>query len=74
MDGGQQSPDTDEQAAEQAVEPTLAALVVGQPAQAARGHQVVHLLRPGHVEPHRPWEPISETRDGVLYLCGEQVA
>jgi uncharacterized protein (DUF488 family) len=41
---------------------------------AARGHQVVHLLRPGHVEPHRPWEPISETRDGVLYLCGEQVA
>jgi uncharacterized protein (DUF488 family) len=41
---------------------------------AARGHQVVHLLRPGHVEPHRPWEPISETRDGVLYLCGERVA
>lgn len=41
---------------------------------AARGHEVVHLLRPGHVEPHRPWEPISETRDGVLYLCGERVA
>ena len=40
----------------------------------ARGHIVVHLLRPGHVDPHRPWEPISETRDGVLYLCGEQVA
>jgi uncharacterized protein (DUF488 family) len=40
----------------------------------ARGHDVVHLLRPGHSEPHRPWEPISETRDGVLYLCGESVA
>ena len=40
----------------------------------ARGHDVLHLLRPGHTEPHRPWEPISETRDGVLYLCGERVA
>jgi uncharacterized protein (DUF488 family) len=40
----------------------------------ARGHEVVHLLRPGHSEQHRPWEPISETRDGVLYLCGEPVA
>jgi uncharacterized protein (DUF488 family) len=40
----------------------------------ARGHEVVHLLRPGHSEPHRPWEPISETRDGGLYLCGERVA
>jgi uncharacterized protein (DUF488 family) len=40
----------------------------------ARGHDVVHLLRLGHSEPHRPWEPISETRDGVLYLCGERVA
>jgi uncharacterized protein (DUF488 family) len=40
----------------------------------ARGHDVVHLLRPGHSEPHRPWEPISETREGVLYLCGERVA
>jgi uncharacterized protein (DUF488 family) len=40
----------------------------------ARGHEVVHLLRPGHSEPHRPWEPISETREGVLYLCGERVA
>lgn len=39
-----------------------------------RGHEVVHLLRPGHSEPHRPWEPISETRDGRLYLCGELVA
>jgi uncharacterized protein (DUF488 family) len=40
----------------------------------ARGHDVVHLLRSGHSEPHRPWEPISETREGVLYLCGERVA
>ena len=40
----------------------------------ARGHEVVHLLRPGHSEPHRPWEPISQTRDGRLYLCGELVA
>jgi uncharacterized protein (DUF488 family) len=40
----------------------------------ARGHDIVHLLRPGHSEPHRRWEPISETRDGVLHLCGEPVA
>jgi uncharacterized protein (DUF488 family) len=40
----------------------------------ARGHEVVHLLRPGHAEPHRVWEPISETRDGVLHLCGSPVA
>jgi uncharacterized protein (DUF488 family) len=40
----------------------------------ARGHEVIHLLKPGHSEPHRPWEPISETRDGVLHLCGEAVA
>jgi uncharacterized protein (DUF488 family) len=39
----------------------------------ARGHEVVHLLKPGHSEPHRRWEPISETRDGVLHLCGEPV-
>jgi uncharacterized protein (DUF488 family) len=39
-----------------------------------RGHEVVHLLRPNHSERHRAWEPISETRDGVLYLCGERVA
>ena len=41
---------------------------------AARGHEVVHLMRPGHQDAHRPWEPISETRAGVLYLCGERVA
>ena len=40
----------------------------------ARGHDVVHLLRPGHVDAHRPWEPVAEARDGVLYLCGERVA
>jgi len=40
----------------------------------ARGAEVVHLLRPGHSDSHRPWEPISETRDGKLYLCGEPVA
>lgn len=40
----------------------------------ARGQEVAHLLKPGHSEPHRRWEPISETRDGVLHLCGEPVA
>lgn len=40
----------------------------------ARGHKVVHLLRPGHTDAHRRWEPVSEMRDGVLYLCGERVA
>jgi uncharacterized protein (DUF488 family) len=39
----------------------------------ARGHEVVHLLRPGRSERHRAWEPISETRHGVLHLCGEPV-
>jgi len=41
---------------------------------AARGHDVVHLLRPGHSEPHRRWEPVAEWRDGRLYVCGELVA
>jgi uncharacterized protein (DUF488 family) len=40
----------------------------------ARGHEVTHLLRPGSSEHHRPWEPISETREGVLFLCGRRVA
>jgi uncharacterized protein (DUF488 family) len=40
----------------------------------ARGQEVLHLLKPGHSEPHRQWEPIAETRDGVLYLCGQPVA
>ena len=41
---------------------------------AARGHEVVHLLKPGHSEGHWPWKPISETRAGVLHLRGERVA
>jgi uncharacterized protein (DUF488 family) len=41
---------------------------------AARGHEVVHLLRPGHVDAHRRWEPVAEWRDGGVYLCGELVA
>lgn len=40
----------------------------------SRGHEVIHLLRPGHRERHRPWEPISDTREGVLHICGERVA
>ena len=40
----------------------------------ARYHEVVHLLKPGHSARHRPWEPISEVREGVLHLCGEPVA
>jgi uncharacterized protein (DUF488 family) len=39
----------------------------------ARGHQVVHLFRPGRREPHRlPDE--AEIRGGKLYLCGVLVA
>jgi uncharacterized protein (DUF488 family) len=39
----------------------------------ARGHEVVHLLRPGERRPHRPWD-VAEARAGRLYLCGELVA
>jgi uncharacterized protein (DUF488 family) len=39
----------------------------------ARGQEVRHLLRPGIVEPHAPWE-VAEAREGRLYLCGELVA
>jgi uncharacterized protein (DUF488 family) len=39
----------------------------------ARGHAVVHLVRPGLAEPHVPWE-IATTVDGRLHLCGEPVA
>ncbi len=39
----------------------------------ARGLEVVHLIRPGESEPHQPGAE-AEQRDGVLYLCGEQVA
>ena len=40
---------------------------------AARGHEIVHLIRPGEREPHRMHRQ-SEVRDGRLYLCGELVA
>ena len=39
----------------------------------ARGHRVVHLLRPGARQPHRPSDD-AEVRDGKLFLCGEFVA
>jgi uncharacterized protein (DUF488 family) len=39
----------------------------------ARGHEVVHLIAPDRLEPHRQWD-IAEYRDGRLYLCGEPVA
>jgi uncharacterized protein (DUF488 family) len=39
----------------------------------ARGHEVVHLIRPGRIERHRlPDE--AEIRDGRLFLCGALVA
>jgi uncharacterized protein (DUF488 family) len=41
---------------------------------AARGHEVVHLLGPHRVEPHRPWDDVATVRDGKLYLCGRLVA
>lgn len=40
---------------------------------AARGHEVVHLVRTGESQPHRPLAE-AEARDGKLYLCGELVA
>ena len=40
---------------------------------AARGHEVVHLIRPRQREPHRMWDE-AEARDGRLYLCGRLVA
>ena len=39
----------------------------------ARGHEVVHLIRPEQREPHRPWNE-AEYREGKLYLCGRLVA
>ena len=38
----------------------------------ARGENVVHLVRPGESEPHRP-SRYAESHDGYLYLCGEPV-
>jgi uncharacterized protein (DUF488 family) len=40
---------------------------------AARGHEIVHLMRPHEIQRHRPLEE-AEYRDGRLYLCGELVA
>jgi uncharacterized protein (DUF488 family) len=39
---------------------------------AARGHDVVHLTRPGHEEPHHG-HPAADIREGILYLCDEPV-
>jgi len=39
----------------------------------ARGHEVVHLIRPGEREPHR-LSDYAEARDGRLYLCGVETA
>lgn len=39
----------------------------------ARGHEVVHLIRPGERQPHRLFDQ-SEIREGTLYLCGARVA
>lgn len=39
----------------------------------ARGHEIVHLVRPHATERHRPWDE-AEARRGRLYLCGELVA
>src|SRR5438093_747584 len=40
---------------------------------AARGHEVVHLIRPHEHRPHSPSEE-ADYRAGALYLCGELVA
>ena len=40
---------------------------------AARGHHVLHLIRPHELERHRPADEAS-VREGKLYLCGEPVA
>ena len=39
----------------------------------ARGHKVIHLIRPGQQEPHVLFAD-AEVRGGTLYLCGELVA
>src|SRR5438105_8525746 len=39
----------------------------------ARGHEVLHLVRPDEAEAHVPFD-VAETHDGRLYLCGELVA
>jgi uncharacterized protein (DUF488 family) len=39
----------------------------------ARGHEVVHLIRTGELEPHRLFDE-TQVREGKLYLCGALVA
>jgi uncharacterized protein (DUF488 family) len=39
----------------------------------ARGHEVLHLIRPHEVQQHRFYDE-SEVRDGQLFLCGTLVA
>ena len=39
----------------------------------ARGHEVVHLIRPGEREPHQ-LHPETEVRHARLYVCGNLVA
>jgi uncharacterized protein (DUF488 family) len=39
----------------------------------ARGHEVIHLVRPGERQPHRMYDE-SSVREGILYLCGSPVA
>ncbi len=39
----------------------------------ARGHDVVHLVRPQEAQPHRLYDE-SDVRAGRLYICGELVA
>ncbi|MBD0348621.1 MAG: DUF488 domain-containing protein [Thermoleophilia bacterium] len=40
---------------------------------AARGHEIVHLIRPRERRRHRPGNE-ADARDGRLYLCGQLVA
>ena len=40
---------------------------------AARGYDVIHVLRARERERHRPWDE-AESRGGKLYLCGKLVA
>jgi uncharacterized protein (DUF488 family) len=39
----------------------------------ARGHDVIHVVRPGEQRRHRLWDE-AEVRNGVLYVCGKPVA
>lgn len=39
----------------------------------ARGHEVLHLMRPGEARPHRPLD-VASAHDGVLHICGMPVA